>query len=72
MYGPVVCDPESHAFVGVSLLSSNAAELHALMFAVGGISVAVQLEKEVLPRLDASSVNNNRYHLSQKNTVTNI
>ena len=38
MYGPVVCDPESHAFVGVSRLSSNAAELHALMFAVWGIS----------------------------------
>ena len=34
MYGPVICDPESHAFVEVSRLSLNAAELTALMFAV--------------------------------------
>ena len=63
MCGPVVCDPESHAFVGVSRLSSNAAELNAMMFAVRGISVAVQLEKEVLPRLDVSFVSDNRYAL---------
>ena len=60
MYGPVVCDPESHAFVGVSRLSSNAAELNALMFAVRGISVAMQLDKEVMPRLDASFVSDNK------------
>ena len=68
MYGPVVCDPESHAFVGVSRLSSNAAELTALMFAVRGICVAMQLEKEeqgkeVLPVLDASFVSDNMYAL---------
>ena len=63
MCEPVVCDPESHAFVGVSRLSSSAAELDALMFAVRGISVAVQLEKEVLPLLDASFVSDNWYAL---------
>ena len=54
MYGPVVCDPGSHAFVGVSRLSSNAAELNALMFAVRGVSVALQLEELGVPRLDTS------------------
>ena len=63
MYGPVVCDPKSHAFVGVSRLS-NAAELAALMFAVREICVAMQLEKEeqgkeVLPVPDASFVSDN-------------
>ena len=71
----VVCDPECHPFVGVSRLSSNAAELNALVFAVRGISVAVQLEKEVLPRLDASFVSDNRYALgimqSHTRAVTN-
>ena len=36
MYGPVVSDPGRHAYVGVSRLSSNAAELNALMLAVRG------------------------------------
>ena len=68
MHGLVVCDPGSHAFVGVSRLSSNAAELTALMIAVREICVAMQLEKEeqgkeVLPVLDAPFVSDNMYAL---------
>ena len=68
MYGPAVCDPERHAVVGVSRLSSNAARLAALMFAARGICVAMQLKKEeqakkVLPVLDASFVCDNMYAL---------
>ena len=63
IHGPVVCDPGSHAYVGVSRLSSNAAELNALMLAVRGISVALQLEESVVPRLDTSFVSDNKYAL---------
>ena len=63
MYGPVTCDRESHVSVGVSRLSSGAAELNAIMLTVRGICVAWQLEKGALPRLDASFVSDNMYAL---------
>ena len=56
MYGPVVCDPGSHAHVGVSRLSSSAAELNTLMLAVRGVSVALQLEELGVPWLNTSFV----------------
>ena len=59
---PVVCDSFSHAYVGVSRMSSNAAELNALMLAVRGVSVALQLELGV-PWLDTSFVSDNKYAL---------
>ena len=61
MYGPVVCDAGSHAYVGVSRLSSNAAELNALMLAVRGVSVALQLGELEVPGLDISFVSDNKY-----------
>ena len=61
--GPVVCDPGSHACVGVSRLSSNAAELNALMLAVRGVSVALQLDESGVPWLDTSFVSDNKYAL---------
>ena len=63
MYGPVVSDPGSHAYVGVLRLSSNAAELNALMLAVRGVSVALQLEELAVPWLDTSFVSDNKYAL---------
>ena len=63
MYGPVVCDPGSHAYVGVSRLSSIAVELDALMLAVRGVSVALQLQELGVPWLDTSFVSDNRYAL---------
>ena len=64
MYGPVVCDPGSHAYVGVSRLSSNAAEINALMLAVRVGSVVLQLVELGVPWLDTSFVSDNKYALA--------